>query len=416
MSRPYDETVPSTPSRLAHHSSSVRATWWYSVVPLVLFEALIAGVSAPWIISRSSLAAPVAATLFAIGLTTWIAGSIVLLRAYLKGPLSDEGDRLITAEEIIGLVGGLVFAASLLVIGDPGVLAASAMGQLLVLLRWPRGTRSRVTVLTTVALIALFFTIGVPAIRETPVGGDTSALNGAPMLLLTALLPLFTSFTLWWWDIVVQLDQARTAAAALATTNERLRVANDVHDLQGHHLQVIALQLELSERLMPTDPEAALAQLRVARASVDAARQGTRDLAMRLRGAPLPDEVRNAADLLTAAGLDVTIELDPTAGEAPVEALGPVVRETTTNALTHGAGAWAHIRLARDDSHWHYEITNDRRPTEGTSPGTGLASIRERIGDAGGEVEIRATDDAFTVHARVPASPAQTPTDITEAR
>ncbi len=416
MSRPYDETMTSPASRLAHHAPSVRATWWYSVIPLVLFEALIAGVSAPWIAGRGPLPTQLAAALFTIGLVAWIAGSIVLLRAYLKGPLADEGDRLITAEEIIGFAGGLVFAILLLVIGDPGVLAASALGQLVVLLRWPRGTRARVTVLTTVALVALFFTIGVPAIRETPVGGDTSALNGAPMLLLTALLPLFTSFTLWWWDIVVQLDRARTAAAALATTNERLRVANDVHDLQGHHLQVIALQLELAERLMPTDPEAALAQLRVARASVDAARQGTRDLALRLRGAPLPDEIRNAADLLTAAGLDVTVDLDPTAGEAPVEALGPVVRETTTNALKHGAGSRAHLSLVRDGASWAYELSNDRRADAPGAAGTGLASIRERITEAAGEVEITSTDDTFTVRARVPASTHPATTDTTEAR
>ncbi|MFP3822103.1 histidine kinase, partial [Bacillus sp. SIMBA_008] len=45
------------------------------------------------------------------------------------------------------------------------------------------------------------------------------------------------------------------------------------HDLQGHHLQVIALQLELAERLLPRDPDAGMEQLRAARVSVDEARQ-----------------------------------------------------------------------------------------------------------------------------------------------
>ncbi len=60
-------------------------------------------------------------------------------------------------------------------------------------------------------------------------------------------------------------------------------MATDVHDLQGHHLQVVALQLELAERLLPDDPEAGMQQLHAARISVDEARQGTRDLAMRFR-------------------------------------------------------------------------------------------------------------------------------------
>ncbi|MFI7610997.1 histidine kinase [Nonomuraea terrae] len=102
-----------------------------------------------------------------------------------------------------------------------------------------------------------------------------------------------TVSSLWWWDGLVTLDRARASEAKLAATQERLRLATDVHDLQEHHLQVIALQLELAERLMPRAPEAGMEQLRAARASVDDARQGTRDLATRFRAAPLSDELAN---------------------------------------------------------------------------------------------------------------------------
>ena len=104
--------------------------------------------------------------------------------------------------------------------------------------------------------------------------------------LLSVTLPPMTVSSLWWWDVLVTLDRARASEAKLAATQERLRLATDVHDLQGHHLQVIALQLELAERLMPRDPEAGMEQLRAARASVDDARQGTRDLATRFRVRP----------------------------------------------------------------------------------------------------------------------------------
>ena len=138
--------------------------------------------------------------------------------------------------------------------------------------------------------------------------------------------------------MLVTVDRARASESRLAATQERLRVATDVHDLQGHHLQVIALQLELAERLMGIDPDAALEQLQAARVSVDEARQGTRDLATRFRSVPLGDEVANARDLLAAAGLDVEADIAPDADDAPSSALGPVIRETTTNVLRHGAG------------------------------------------------------------------------------
>jgi two-component system sensor histidine kinase DesK len=215
------------------------------------------------------------------------------------------------------------------------------------------------------------------------------------------------------------LDRARVSEARLAATQERLAVATDVHDLQGHHLQVIALQLELAERLLPDDRDAALEQLRAARLSVDEARQGTRDLATRFRTVPLPDELANARDLLRAAGLTVEAVIDVDADTAPASVFGPVIRETTTNVLRHGGGRRARLALTRVDDEWRYKISNDvpapLLPVTAPSPddagahpvrtrqGTGLEGTARRAADAGGSMEVIAGDDDFTVIVTVPA-------------
>ena len=49
----------------------------------------------------------------------------------------------------------------------------------------------------------------------------------------------------WIWDLTLRLEQARRAAAH-AVLRERLRFAADLHDIQGHHLQAIALKSELA--------------------------------------------------------------------------------------------------------------------------------------------------------------------------
>nr|WP_240933800.1 histidine kinase [Cellulomonas sp. IC4_254] len=185
---------------------------------------------------------------------------------------------------------------------------------------------------------------------------------------------------------------------------ERLRLAGEVHDLQGHHLQVVALQLELAERLIERDPAAAAEQIRTARASVDEARAGTRDLATRFRGVPLPDELANAADLLRAAGHEVHVSLGPGAEHAPADVLGPLVRESVTNVLKHGAGSHARITLRREGDRWRYAIANDREPGAGDAAapgGSGIAAIRDRIGALGGEVHVR-RDDEFELTVAVP--------------
>ena len=223
-----------------------------------------------------------------------------------------------------------------------------------------------------------------------------------------------TVLSLWWWDVLIALDRARVSEARLAATQERLNLATDVHDLQGHHLQVVALQLELTERLLQGDDHAAaLEQLQAARVSVDEARQGTRDLATRFRSVPLRDELANARDLLRAAGIAAETVVDANADDAPASVFGPVIRETTTNVLRHGGGRHTTLRLARSGDLWRYEITNDTDAavyTPGSQrviPGrerTGLDGLARRAKEVGGTLEIFAGEKDFTVIVTVPVS------------
>jgi two-component system sensor histidine kinase DesK len=289
-----------------------------------------------------------------------------------------------------GLVAGL--ASGLWLLGVVPLIQTSMF------LNWPSGVRLRVVIAATALLLVLWFIDG--RLVVPPDAGSTWWLLG----FFSVSLPAMTVLTLWWWDVLITVDRARASESRLAATQERLRVATDVHDLQGHHLQVIALQLELAERLMPNDPEAALSQLQAARRSVDEARQGTRDLALRFRSVPLPDEIANAADLLRAAGTSVQVTVDADADRAPASVLGPVIRETTTNVLRHGGGRWARLSLIREADAWRYEIENDAPDVVPSADGAGLDGIGRRVEDGGGTVETRRGPQEFAVVVRVPVS------------
>ncbi len=97
--------------------------------------------------------------------------------------------------------------------------------QVFVLVSWPRGIRVRVAVAATVVLVAL-------ALLDS----TTTFGSGVPVwvpVLYGVMLPGMTVSSLWWWDVLMALDRARASEARLAATQERLRVATDVHDLQG---------------------------------------------------------------------------------------------------------------------------------------------------------------------------------------
>src|SRR5262249_869410 len=77
-----------------------------------------------------------------------------------------------------------------------------------------------------------------------------------------------------------ELSEAREELARLAVTNERNRIARDLHDTLGHSLSLIALKSELAGRLLPDQPERARTEVndveRVARESLAAVRETVR--------------------------------------------------------------------------------------------------------------------------------------------
>ncbi|MGO2750705.1 MAG: sensor histidine kinase [Pseudoclavibacter sp.] len=396
----------------------VTATWWYTAVGVLVFAGVAVMFWVLWAWVSPDLETPWRLPLTAAGGIAWLAGGLLLLLDYRPSvyAVRDGEVHRPSRLHLFGL-GLAALSAALLGIGTSSFLAAVAViGFVLAVRPWTPGVRWRVVVGATIA-------IGIVMFLEARTFGE----QGLPVNAFAApgffvlMTPTMTAFSLWWWEIVLELDRARAAESQLAATRERLRLANDVHDLQGHHLQVIALQLELAERLLTKDPEAAAAQIKSALGAVDEARAGTRALATSFRGVPLPDELENAADLLRAAGHDVRMHVAAGAASAPADLLGPIVRESVTNVLKHGDGARARIELTNDGDAWVYRMVNDaadRRERTGTDAniawGSGLTGMGERLEANGGEVEAWNDGTSFTVQVRLPISAGNTAAPLGE--
>lgn len=375
----------------ARLTRGVTATWWYTVSAVVVFQITFVFFATILQLPRGGSALVVA---LIVGVV-WIAGTAPLLIAYRHraDQLPGEGRLRVALSLAVALAVGLAMGW----LSGSWVVAAAPLLHAVALLNWGPGIRLRV-VLGAVAVLAVLWI----AVDGTFLG--PGEFDGAAFGFYATMLPVMSVSSLWWWDVLITLDRARATESRYAAAQERLRVATDVHDLQGHHLQVIALQLELVERLREADPDAAAEHLRAARASVDAARQGTRDLALRFRSVPLRDELANAVDLLRAAGASAQAAVPADVDAAPADILGPVIRETTTNALRHGGGRWARLSLTRVGDEWTYEIANDADADDVASlDGSGLDGIRRRAEEAGGTLAVTRDGGAFTVSVTVPS-------------
>jgi two-component system sensor histidine kinase DesK len=225
-----------------------------------------------------------------------------------------------------------------------------------------------------------------------------------PVVFQTLLFGLLLIAVRRLMELVWELEATRDQVAALAVSEERLRLARDLHDLLGRNLSVIALKSELARKLLGRDPVAAEREVRdvevVARESLQEARAAV----LGLRRPSLASEIDAARDALAAAGIEVTVRAGdplPAAVEAP---LAFAVREATTNVVRHSRARRCDIALRLAGDRAVLEVRDDG--IGGSDPperGSGLRGLAERMAAAGGTLQAGAAPGGgFRLVAAVP--------------
>ncbi|WP_010204114.1 sensor histidine kinase [Salinibacterium sp. PAMC 21357] len=383
----------------------VRATWNYTLGSIVFFYVVLNAVVVLNLLAVLALnRSPVDALLIAL--------TLVAAAAQIRGCWflrTGRGEGIPNAVWLITLVAP---AAAVWAIGlfrpEVGFLAAVPlwMAACVIAPLFPR--RQRWSLLAGGLAVSIAHPVLAAAIFGNPVSAESTA-DAWLVLFYGLLLPLMVLSGLWWWDVVVTLDRLRTSAAALAVAEERLRFASDLHDIQGHHLQVIALKSELAERMLAIDPEAAREHIHETRMIAKQAMEETRSLVAGYREVELGNELENAREVLTAAGAACELRV----GELPAHAdarrvLGLVVREATTNILRHSEATQVSIHLDATDTESTLAISNDAVQSGVSSsgtPGSGLAGLRDRVAALEGEL-VAAVDpsgERFELSVRIPA-------------
>lgn len=230
---------------------------------------------------------------------------------------------------------------------------------------------------------------------------------GAAGALLALLMFYAELMMLRQWNLAMELERARRDAAELATTRERLRLSEDLHDILGHALEVVALKAELANRLRTVDQDRAGAELAEVERLARGALHDVRELARGRRSTELAAELTGARKLLESAGIGWTLVGDPATIDGPAsELLGRVVREAMTNLLRHANASRCAVTLAGTAGRATLRVVNDGvapMPRPGLA-GTGLAGLERRVTEAGGRFSAGQREDPteFEVFAEVP--------------
>jgi two-component system sensor histidine kinase DesK len=214
-----------------------------------------------------------------------------------------------------------------------------------------------------------------------------------------------------------ELHAARETVAKLAVSEERLRLARDMHDLTGQSLSMITLKSELAgkrlTRLPPSaERDAVLGELddigRVSRQTL----HDIREAVSGYRRPTLAVEVITARHALDAAGIelddDPALTLRSGTLDAEAEAaLAWCLREAVTNVIRHSGARNCWLRLADQPGELSLEVLDDGRGFPGqneTASGSGLRGMSERLSAVGGRLSLSTKSrGGLCLRATVPA-------------
>ncbi|ONI87595.1 hypothetical protein ALI144C_09450 [Actinosynnema sp. ALI-1.44] len=191
-----------------------------------------------------------------------------------------------------------------------------------------------------------------------------------------------------------------------ATSEERLRIARELHDVLAHNISLINVQASAALHRSGKETEALGA---IKQASKDALRELRATLGV-LRQvdeqAPTsPPGLGQLGDLVErtrATGLAVTVDGEPRALPADVDlAAYRIIQEALTNVTRHASARAVTVRIQYDDKDMLVLIDDDGRSGE-VKPGNGIRGMTERARSVGGDLTVRGDATGTRVSARLP--------------
>ncbi|MER5576735.1 sensor histidine kinase [Streptomyces massasporeus] len=196
-------------------------------------------------------------------------------------------------------------------------------------------------------------------------------------------------------------ERTREEEARRRVTEERVRIARELHDVVAHHITLVNAQAGVAHHLMRNDPDRAyeaLAHIKDnSRAALDELRATVGLLRQADDGPDSRAPIPGLADLdalvggVRAGGLSVRVT--PSGAPRPVAPTTEltayrIVQEALTNTHKHASATWAEVVLDFGPDRLRITVTDDGRPGASPGPGSGhgLIGMHERATAIGGTV------------------------------
>ncbi len=201
-----------------------------------------------------------------------------------------------------------------------------------------------------------------------------------------------------------ELRATRALLAQSSRMSERLRISRELHDLLGHHLTALSLNLEVAGHL--TEGKA-LEHVRQSHTLAKLLLTDVREAVSEMReerGIDLGAAVRVLVEGVPA--LEVELDLperlqidDPEQAQVMLRC----TQEIITNAVRHAGAGRLRLEFTQDPGGLRLQARDDGRGCDAPVAGNGLRGMRERLAACGGRLEITtAPGQGFALDVRIP--------------
>jgi signal transduction histidine kinase len=213
-------------------------------------------------------------------------------------------------------------------------------------------------------------------------------------------------------------EREREERARSAVSDERARIARELHDVVGHSVSVMTVQASAVRRLLrPHQEREREALLVVERTGREALAEMRRMVGVLRRPeeapalAPQPslEHIGRLVEQAREAGLPVELRIEGEAVQLPAGVdltAYRLVQEGLTNALKHARAGQAEVLVRYSDGQVELTVSDDGRGGGGgDTGGHGLVGMRERVSVYGGELEAGPRPEGgYRLRARLPVA------------
>ncbi len=194
-----------------------------------------------------------------------------------------------------------------------------------------------------------------------------------------------------------QLKEFSHQAGEYAATQERNRMAREIHDTLGHTLTVVNVQLEAAQALLPEQIEKAKEAMATAQ---EMARRGLTDVRQSvtslrnpaLEGKTLSEGIESLVEESQQLGMNVHFEIagkEVSLDKALETGVYRIIQEGFTNIQKHAKAEWVRLKLDYTEEHeFRIQLKDDGVGCECTEGGFGILGIRERVNFLNGKFNI----------------------------